>query len=55
MAIVANRYWILLALFTGAVVSYGVGFMAGFGLFLAAGAIFELAFWHQVLKGRRRR
>ena len=55
MAIVANRYWLLLALVAGAVVSYGVGFMAGFGFFLAAGVIFELAFWHQLLKRRRRR
>ncbi len=55
MAIVANRYWILLALGAGAVVSYGVGSMAGFGLFLAAGVVFELALWHQLFKRRRRR
>jgi hypothetical protein len=45
MAIVANRYWILLALLAAAAVSYGVGFMVGLGLFIAAGVIFELAFW----------
>jgi len=53
MAIVATRYWILLALVAGAVVSYGVGYMAGFGLLLAAGVVFELAFWHQLFKRRR--
>ena len=55
MAILANRYWILLALIAGAVVSYGVGSMAGFGLFLGIGAIFELAFWRELFKRRRRR
>lgn len=55
MAIVANRYWLLLALLAGAVVSYSVGFMAGLGLFLAAGVFLELAFWFAVLKGKRRR
>ena len=52
MAIVANRYWLLLALVAAAVVCYGVGFTAGFGLFLAAGVIFELAFWYQLIKRR---
>jgi hypothetical protein len=55
MAILANRYWILLALIAGAIVSYGVGSMAGFGLFLVAGGIFELAFWQELFKRRRRR
>ncbi|HEX5047272.1 MAG TPA: hypothetical protein VFX89_09150 [Gammaproteobacteria bacterium] len=55
MAIVSSRYWILLALVAGAIVSYGVGSIAGFGLFLAAGVIFELAFWHELRKRRRRR
>jgi hypothetical protein len=55
MAIVANRYWTLLALVTGAVVCYAVGSMAGFGLFLAGGAVLELAFWHQLIKRKRRR
>lgn len=45
MAIVENRHWILLALLTAAAASYGVGFMVGFGLLVAAGVIFELAFW----------
>jgi hypothetical protein len=45
MAIVANRYWILCALLAAAGISYGVGFMAGLGLFVAAGVILELAFW----------
>jgi hypothetical protein len=50
MAIVANRYWILLALGAAAVVSYGVGSMAGLGLFVAAGVIFELAFWFELFR-----
>ena len=55
MAILANRYWILLALGVAAVVSYSVGAMVGLGLALAAGAIFELAFWLELFKRRRRR
>jgi hypothetical protein len=55
MAMASTRYWILLALFAGAVVSYGVGSMAGFGLFLVAGVVFELAFWYELFKRRRRR
>lgn len=55
MAILANRYWILLALVVAAVVSYSVGFMAGLGLFVAAGVIFELAFWVGLFKHNRRR
>lgn len=55
MAIVANRYWILLALAAAAVVSYGVGSMAGLWLFVAAGVIFELAFWLELFKCRRHR
>ena len=55
VAIVANRYWILLALAAAAIVSYGVGFTPGLGLFIAAGAIFELAFWLQLFRRRRHR
>jgi len=54
MAILANRYWILLALISAAVVSYSVGFMVGLGLFMVVGAAFELAFWFQLFKRRRR-
>jgi len=54
MAILANRYWILLALITAAVVSYSVGFMVGLGLFVAAGVVFELAFWFELFRRRRR-
>ncbi len=54
MALIANRYWILLALFAAAAVSYSVGFIAGFGLFVAVGVVFELAFWHQLIKRKRR-
>ena len=54
MAVMANRHWILLALFAAATVSYSVGFIVGFGLFIGAGAVFELAFWHQLIKRKRR-
>ena len=54
MAILANRYWILLALILAAAASYSVGLMAGLGLFIAAGVIFELAFWFQLFRRRRR-
>ena len=55
MTIAANRYWILLALAVAAVVSYSVGFMVGLGLFVAVGAVFELAFWLQLFTRRHRR
>lgn len=55
VAILANHYGILLALVVAAVVSYSVGFMAGLGLFVAAGIIFELAFWIELFKRHRRR
>jgi hypothetical protein len=54
MAIIANRYWTLLLLFAGAAVSYAAGFMVGFGLFIAVGAVFELAFWYRLFKRTRR-
>ena len=53
MAILANRYWILLALITAAVISYSVGFMVGVGLFVAVGAVFELAFLFALFRRRR--
>jgi hypothetical protein len=54
MAILATRHWILLALISAAVVSYSVGFTVGLGLFVAAGAIFELAFWFALIRRWRR-
>jgi hypothetical protein len=54
MALIANRYWILLALFAGAAVNYSIGFLVGVGLFIAAGLVFELAFWHQLIRRSRR-
>lgn len=54
MAIAANRYGILIALAVAAVVSYSVGFMIGLGFFVAAGVVFELAFWLGFLTRRRR-
>ena len=55
MAIAANRYWLLLVLLAGAVVSYSVGFMVGFGLFLGVGGLLELAFLYVVFLRKRRR
>lgn len=55
MAIIANRYWILLALISAAVVSYSVGFMVGLGVFVAVGVVFELAFWFQLFRQKNRR
>ena len=58
MAILANRYWILLAFVAAAVVSYSVGFTFGLGLFVATGVIFDLVLSFQlgrrVLKQRRK-
>jgi hypothetical protein len=54
MPIVANRHWVLLALLAGAVLSYSVGFIAGFAGLLAAGGLLELAFWFALFKRRRR-
>jgi hypothetical protein len=50
MAILTNRYWILLAFFTAAVVSYSVGSLVGVWLFVVAGVIFELAFWFELIR-----
>lgn len=44
-----------MALLAGAVLCYSVGFVAGFGVLLAAGVLLELAFWFALLKRRRRR
>jgi len=54
MAILSNRYWVLLALISAAVASYSVGFMVGLWLIVAAGIVFELAFWFELLRRRRR-
>ena len=55
MAVLASRYWILLALISAAVVCYSVGFTVGLGLLVAAGLIFELAFWFELIRRRHRR
>ena len=55
MALIANRYWVLLALFAAAAVSYSLGFMVGLGLFIALGLVFELAFWYRLIKQQDRR
>ena len=55
MAIIANRYWTLLLLFAGAAVSYAAGFMVGFWLFIAVGAVLDLVFWRELFKRIRRR
>ena len=57
MAITANRYLTLFLLLAAAGVSYVVGFTAGFVVLIAAGAMFELAFWFELFRrrhGRRR-
>jgi hypothetical protein len=55
MAIVANRYWILLALFVAAATCYSLGFVIGFWLFIVVGIVFEVALWRQLFKLRRHR
>ncbi|MCH9693776.1 MAG: hypothetical protein K0U72_04630 [Gammaproteobacteria bacterium] len=54
MAILANRYLVLLLLFAGAAISYFVGLKIGFWLLIAVGAIFELAFWFEFFIRQRR-
>ncbi len=54
MAIMANRYLILLLLFAAATVCYVVGVKIGFWLLIGVGAIFEIAFWYEWLFRRRR-
>ena len=55
MAIMANRYRVILLLFLAAAISYAVGFTVGFWLLIAIGAAFELAFWFELFSGRHRR
>ncbi len=55
MAIMANRYRVILLLFLAAAISYAVGFTVGFWLLIAIGAAFELAFWFELFTGTRRR
>ncbi len=55
MAIIANRYRTLFLLLVAAAISYAVGFTVGFWFLIAVGAAFELAFWFELLFGRRRR
>jgi hypothetical protein len=55
MALVANRYWVLLLLFAGATVSYAAGFIVGFWLLIAVGAVLELVSWRELFKRRRHR
>jgi hypothetical protein len=55
MAISANRYLTLFLLFVAASISYAVGFIIGFWLFIAVGVVFELLFWLELLAGKRRR
>lgn len=55
MAIKLNRYLTLFLLFVAASISYAVGFLVGFWLFIAVGVFFELVFWLELFTGRRRR
>ena len=49
MAITANRYPTLILLATAAAISYVVGFTVGFWVLIAAGAVFEIVFWIELL------
>lgn len=55
MAIMANRNRVILLLLVAAAVSYAIGFAVGFWVLIAVGAALELAFWVELLSGRRRR
>lgn len=54
MAIMANRYRVILLLFLAAAICYAAGFMGGFWLLIAIGGAFELAFWFELFSGRQR-
>ena len=54
MAITANRYLTLFLLFAASAISYSVGFIIGFWLFIVVGVIFELVFWVELFTGKRR-
>jgi uncharacterized protein (DUF58 family) len=55
MAVTANRYLILFLLFAAASISYAIGFIIGFWLFIAFGVVFELVFWLELFSANRRR
>jgi hypothetical protein len=55
MAISANRILTLLAFLVAASACYALGFVGGFWLFIAAGAIFDSVFWYQLVRRMRRR
>jgi hypothetical protein len=55
MTINTIRYPALLLLFLAAIISYAVGFIVGFWLFIAVGAILETVFWIRLLGEIRRR
>jgi hypothetical protein len=44
----------VILLFIAAAISYAVGFTIGFWVLIVAGAVFELAFWFQLLFRNRR-
>ena len=50
-----HRHLTLLLLLVAAVISYAVGFTAGFWSLITCGVVFELAFWCALFFGRRRR
>ena len=54
MAITANRYLTLILLGSAAAISYIVGFTVGFWVLVAAGAVFEIVFWIELLFRVRR-
>ncbi|MEM7283968.1 MAG: hypothetical protein AAF438_20340, partial [Pseudomonadota bacterium] len=54
MADATHRFLILGLLFLAATISYVVGFGAGLWGFIAAGVVFELYFWVQLLVKRNK-
>ena len=55
MAVPYSRYLALMLLLIAATVSYAVGSIAGFWMFILVGAVFEVAFWVKLFFGRHRR
>ncbi len=49
MPISNNRYLTLFYLFLAAFACYAVGFVGGFWVFIAIGALLELTFWTRLL------
>lgn len=55
MAITANRHLTLIFLAAAATICYVIGFSVGFWVLIAAGAVFEIVFWIELIFRRRLR